>query len=79
MAKTTIGLTTGKELDVDGSIEDVRRSIDASGRRWVTLTVVGRRVDVMPAAIAYVIEEEAGPADESVRAGMEPPPTSSSA
>ncbi len=54
MASTKVGLISGKEFIVDGSVEEIRATIDRAGGRWVTFTVSDGRIDVASEKVAYL-------------------------
>ncbi len=54
MANTRVGLTSGKEFMIDGSVEETRATIDRAGGRWVTFTAGETRIDVASETVAYL-------------------------
>ena len=51
---TTIGLASGKQLEVDGSIEQVRATLDNAGGKWAAFTAGTTQLQISSAAVVYL-------------------------
>jgi len=63
MAKTMVGLTTGKTLTVDGSVEEVKNVIEAARAGWASLSSDDRQVAILGPTVAWL--EEVGQSEET--------------
>jgi hypothetical protein len=60
MAKTKVGLVSSEELEVDGSIGEVKMRIGRARGRWASFTREGRQIEIDAATVAYLEEIPGG-------------------